>query len=211
MKRDAFPPDPRAPRKNQTVEAESALQLLLHANQLKRVPRTGWMMRGVTDVESVSDHTFGVAFVSLVLAELVERSVDIAKVLSIALLHDLSEAVLSDIPAPALGHLPPGAKQAAQEEVLRSLLAELPRRQKWQTWWHEFQEQNSVEAKLVRDADRIDMLIQAFVYEETTGNRWLEEFWAETTPDSFEFEASRSVFEALLEASGRPRGQREMG
>jgi putative hydrolase of HD superfamily len=168
-------------------------------------------MRGVADVESVSDHIFGVAFVCLVLAELVERSVDTAKLLSIALLHDLPEAVLSDIPAPALRHFSPNAKQAAEEEVLRSLLDELPRREKWHAWWRDFEEQISVEARLVRDADRIDMLIQAFVYEETTGNRCLEEFWAETTLDSFEFEASRSVVEALRKASGRPGGRREVG
>ncbi len=193
------------------MEAGSALQLLLYGNQLKRIPRTGWVMRGVTDGESVSDHTFGVAFVSLVLAQLVERPVDTAKLLGIALLHDLPEAVLGDIPAPALRHFSPDIKRAAEEEVLRSLLAELPQRQQWRAWWREFEEQASVEAKLVRDADRLDMLIQAFVYEETTGNRWLREFWEETTRSSFEFEASRSVFEALRGARGRTGTRRELG
>ncbi|MEA3377781.1 MAG: HD domain-containing protein [Chloroflexota bacterium] len=193
------------------MKAESALQLLLHANQLKRVPRTGWMMRGVVNAESVSDHTFGVAFVSLVLAELVEESVDIAKLLSIALLHDLPEAILSDIPAPALRHLAPGAKEAAEDEVLRMLLEQLPRPEKWHAWWREFEQQASVEARLVRDADRMDRLIQAFVYEETTGNLWLQEFWSETSPEAFEFEASRSLFEALCRASGRPGGRGDAG
>lgn len=169
------------------------------------------MMRGVADVESVSDHTFGVAFICLVLAELVEESVDAAKLLSIALLHDLPEAILSDIPAPALRHLPPGAKQAAEEEVLTTLLDRLPRLEKWHDWWREFEQQATIEARLVRDADRIDRLIQAFVYQETTGNRWLDEFWAEATLDAFEFEASRSVFEALCSASGGPRGRRDAG
>lgn len=161
------------------------------------------MMRGVADVESVSDHTFGVAFVSLVLAQLVEQSVDTAKLLSMALLHDLPEAVLSDIPAPALRHLSPDVKRKAEEKVLTLLVAELPQQERWHAWWREFEERASVEAKIVRDADRIEMLIQAFVYEETTGNRWLEEFWTETAPDSFAFEASRSLFEALCDARDR--------
>jgi putative hydrolase of HD superfamily len=192
------------------LEGDSILQLLLHANQLKRIPRTGWMMRGVSDVESVSDHTFGVAFISLVLAQLMDRSVNTAKLLSMALLHDLPEAVLSDIPSPALRHMSLDVKRAAEEEVLKTLVDKLPQRETWQAWWCDFEERASVEARIVHDADRIEMLIQAFVYEETTGNRWLEEFWAETTPGAFELEVSRSVFQALCDARGRPGRQREL-
>jgi len=168
------------------------------------------MMRGVADVESVSDHTFGVAFVSLVLAQLMDRSIDTAKLLSMALLHDLPEAVLSDIPSPALRHMPLGVKRTAEEEVLKALVEELPQRERWQAWWRELEERGSVEAKIVHDADRIEMLIQAFVYQQTTGNRWLEEFWAETTPGAFELEVSRSVFEALCDARGRSGERREL-
>lgn len=192
------------------MEADAALQLLLSANQLKRIPRTGWMMRGVSHPESVSEHTCGVAFICLVLADLVDRAVDRGKLLGMALLHDLPEAVLSDIPAPALRHLAPDAKREAEEAVLGSLLDELPQRERWYAWWRDLDERTSVEARLVRDADRLDMLIQAFVYEETTGNRWLDEFWVETTPDTFEFEASRSLFEALCDVSGRLRMQHDV-
>jgi putative hydrolase of HD superfamily len=186
------------------LEGDPVLQLLLHANQLKRIPRTGWVMRGVVDAESVSDHTFGVAFVSLVLAQLMDCSIDTAKLLTMALIHDLPEAVLSDIPSPTLRHITLDVKRAAEEEVLKTLVDALPQREKWRAWWREFEERASVEAKIVHDADRIEMLIQAFVYQETTGNRWLEEFWAETTPDAFELEVSRSVFDALCDARERP-------
>ena len=186
------------------MEADPVLQLLLHANQLKRIPRTGWMMRGVADVESVSDHTFGVAFVSLVLAQLIDRSIDTAKLLSMALIHDLPEAVLSDIPSPALRHISPDVKRAAEADVLKTLVDELPQGEKWQAWWHELEERASVEAKIVHDADRIEILIQALVYQETTGNRWLEEFWAEVTLGAFELDVSRSIFRALRDARGRP-------
>lgn len=188
------------------MEADSALQLLLSVNQLKRVPRTGWLMRGVASAESVSDHTFGVAFVALVLAHMLEQSVDVAKVLTIALLHDLPEGILGDIPAPASRHFPPAAKHAAEEQILRSLFDGFLGADEWREWWQEFEEQASVEARLVRDADRIDLLIQAFVYEETTGNCWLEEFWEETTADSFRLTASRALFEALSRFRG-PRGR----
>jgi putative hydrolase of HD superfamily len=185
------------------VNADSALALLFRANQLKLVPRSGWVMRGLADAESVSDHTFGVALIALVLATMTEQSVDVAKLLTIALLHDLPEAVLGDIPSPASNDFLSDAKSTAEDAVLGALVKELPRLEHWQLWWREFEERTSVEGRLVRDADRLDMLIQAYVYEQTTGNRWLEEFWADTTAAAFEFEVSRSLFEALCEARGR--------
>lgn len=190
----------------QPVNVEAALEFLLHVNQLKLVPRAGWVMRGVADAESVSDHSFGVAFIALVLAQMVEEPVDTTKLLSMALLHDLPEAVLSDIPSPGSQYLPAGVKTAAQSQVLSDLLEEVPRGGQWQAWWREVKEQTSVEGKLVCDADRLDMLLQAYVYEQTTGNRWLEEFWVESSSRPFSCEASQSLFDALRrfrrEASG---------
>jgi putative hydrolase of HD superfamily len=187
------------------VNVEPVLDLLLRANQLKLVPRSGWAMRGLADVESVSDHTFGVAFTALVLAHVAEMSVDVAKVLTIALIHDLPEAVLGDIPSPASSYFPPQAKQSAEAEVLTTLLAEVPRAGRWYVWWREYETGDSVEGRLVQDADRLDMLIQAYVYEQTTGNRWLDEFWAGMTETDFAFEVSQSLFAALR--SARARGE----
>jgi putative hydrolase of HD superfamily len=174
--------------------------------RLKLVPRTGWVMRGVVDPESVSDHSFGVAFICLILAQIVKQPVNEAKLLTIALLHDLPEAVLSDIPSPAFHYLSPDAKRTAESDVLSVLLDDLPQHQLWQAWWREFEEQASIEGRLVRDADRLDMLLQAYVYEQTTGNRWLEEFWAEASRASLECEASKSLFDALCQARQRAAG-----
>jgi putative hydrolase of HD superfamily len=179
------------------LEARAALALILNGIQLKRVPRTGWAMRGVPDVESVADHSFGVAFVALVLKELVDQPIDGAKLLAIALVHDLAESNIGDIPTPALAHFAPGAKRQAELAVLNELLVKLPDADRWIKWWHEFEDGTSVEGRLVRDADRLDMLLQAHAYEQSTGNRSLEEFWQSSGSTPFEFTASQALFEAL--------------
>jgi len=180
------------------------LQLLLNAHRLKCTPRTGWVTRGVADAESVADHCFGVAFISLTLAEMVDRPIDKAKLLTIALLHDLPESVISDLPTPAAVHFPPGAKRKAEAEALNELLNGLPCAEYWHSWWQEFEDGTSIEGQLVRDADRLDMLIQAHVYEQTTGNRWLEEFWPPSEDLSFEFSAAQALYDELRVLRQRP-------
>jgi putative hydrolase of HD superfamily len=179
------------------MDPNTALQLLLDAHRLKRTPRTGWALRGVADVESVADHSFGVAFTSLILAELVDQPLDKAKLLTIALLHDLPESVIGDLPTPATAYLPAGAKSQAEAGVLSALLHPLPCAEQWRAWWQEFEEGTSAEGRLVRDADRLDMLIQAHVYEETTGNRWLEEFWPSPHASPLEFGATQALYATL--------------
>ncbi|MCP4536555.1 MAG: HD family hydrolase [Chloroflexi bacterium] len=174
-----------------------ALRLFLSTHQLKRTPRTGWMMRGVPDVESVADHSFGVAFISLVLGEMMEQSVDKAKLLTTALLHDLPESVIGDLATPTKTYLPSGAKRKAETGALDALLHKLPCAECWQSWWQEFEEGTSIEGQIVREADRLDMLIQAYIYEQTTGNRWLEEFWPSSEDSPFQFPATQMLYEEL--------------
>jgi putative hydrolase of HD superfamily len=191
------------------MDASTALQLLLDAHRLKRIPRIGWTMRGVAGAESVADHSFGVAFISLILAEMVDEPLDRAKLLTIALLHDLPESMVGDLPTPAAAYFSPGAKRMAETAVLEKLLRGLPCAERWHAWWHEFEDRTSVEGRLVRDADRLDMLIQAHTYEQTTGNRWLEEFWPPPEELTFESAAAQTLYEALSALRRRPERHTE--
>lgn len=156
-------------------------------------------MRGIPNAESVADHSFGVAFISLVLSELVEQPLDKARLLTVALLHDLPESIVSDLPALAAARFPSDAKRKAEEQVLAELLSRMPHcAEQWYNWWQEFESGTSAEGRLVRDADRLDMLIQAYVYEQTTGNRWLDEFWPPAENLPFEFAAAQTLCEELL-------------
>jgi len=180
------------------MDVDALCGLLLAARQLKQVPRTGWAMRGVPNGESVADHSFGVAFLALVLSEMIALPVDRARVVAIALIHDLPEGVTGDLPTPAMVHFPPDAKHTAELAVLKTLLNGFPWAEQWQTWWQEFEFGSTVEGRLVRDADRLDMLLQAYVYEQTLGNRLLDEFWPQPDDGPFEFHIARRICEALM-------------
>jgi len=173
------------------------LELLLQANRLKVIPRGGWAVRGLNDVESVADHSFGVLFVTLILAELMQEPVDREKALTTALLHDLPESVITDIPAPALRYFPAGAKRQAELNAMTEILDGLPFGQHLRARWQEFEERTSVEGRLVRDADRLELLLQAYVYERTSANQYLDEFWTGQEAKPFEFEVTQQLFQTL--------------
>ena len=159
-------------------------EFLERLNNLKRIPRTGWLLCNVplADVEDVAEHTFDVTAIALLLTDELERrgtKVNRERALSMAIVHDWAEASIGDFPYPALKHLGPlGTKKRIEGRALEDLLSGLPNRRKYLGLWREYSDKRALEAKLVHAADYLSMLVQALKYRER-GNRSseLEELW----------------------------------
>jgi putative hydrolase of HD superfamily len=177
------------------MNIEPTLSTLLHGNQLKRTARTGWGQRGVANAESVAAHSYGVAFAVLLLAPLLDRPVDLGKALTMAVLHDLPEGLTSDIPTPAWRLMPDGVKPQVEGQVIERMLGDAAGGDDLISAWRELHQNQTVEALLVNDADKLDLYLQAVIYEEQTGNRRLAEFWER--PVEFHFPETRALYEAL--------------
>lgn len=179
------------------MDVAAIVEMLLHGNQLKRTARTGWVQRGVPNGENVAAHSYGVAYATLLLAQLIEESIDLGKALALALLHDLPEGLTTDIPAPAWRYLPVGSKADAERGALEEMLNDAPFAPRFRAWWEELALDESPEARLVHDADRVDLFLQAVVYEEQTGNAHLQEFW--DVAHEFHYPAAQAIYDALRE------------
>jgi putative hydrolase of HD superfamily len=159
------------------MDHDRLVDLLIEAGTMKQVPRMGWAMRGVPRVESVAEHSFGVALVALTLAGMLEDSdLDTEKVLVMALLHDLAEVRLTDLPVSAARLIPRGVKRQAEASAMADLLAPLPAAGRLKALWQEFEDQTSPEGRLVRDADKLEMMVQCLRYE-WAGSLGLDEYW----------------------------------
>lgn len=176
------------------------LDLLLELQTLDRVERSGYSLRGVADPESVSEHTFHVVFLAWSLAARIP-DLDHARVLELALVHDLAEVRTGDLPRPAAAYLPAGAKEAAEEAAIRDLLAPLDERAS--DLFREYQTKETREARFVAACDKLQLLIKASVYEDW-GAAGLDEFWQrpEDLPDGG-FEDVRRLVQALAERRRR--------
>ncbi len=184
------------------MDAERLSDLLVSMGRLKTTPRLGWLQRGVPRAESVADHSHGVALAALLLCDAAGEGLDRGQVLAMAVLHDLPEAVTGDLSLGASRLLPDGAKPRLEAAAMDELGAGLPLFAGWREIWDEFEAQETPEAKLVRDADRLDLLVQALAYERAAGSRELDEFWEFAPPESFRLAASRDLAAAL--AAKRP-------
>lgn len=156
-------------------ETETIIALCDRIAALKRLPRSGWLQRGVAPAESVAEHTYGVALLALVVGDAV-GGVDRGRLLAMALVHDMAEALLGDLPASARPHLGAEAKQLAERSALAEIFGGLADGADYLALWEEYAAGASREARLVKALDRIEMLAQALQYERA-GSRALDEFW----------------------------------
>ncbi|KAM9782748.1 5'-deoxynucleotidase HDDC2 [Neosynchiropus ocellatus] len=151
---------------------------VVHCVLLQRVPRTGWVYRGVKDPESVSDHMYRMAMMSLTITD---PTVDKNRCIKLALVHDLAESIVGDI-APS-DNISKEEKHRREEEAMRHISALLPDglRQEIYGLWEEFENQSSDEARIVKQFDLLDMILQAHEYEELEGAPGrLQEFFDST-------------------------------
>ncbi len=174
----------------------SLLDLLLELQTLDRVPRSGYFLRGISDCESVSEHTFHLAMLVWLLAG-EEPGLDRGHAVELALLHDLAELRIGDLPRTATTYLPADVKHAAERRAAADILA--PADPRATALYAEYEEGASPEARFVRACDKLQLMIKVTVYE-SWGHRGLAEFWG--NPANFpssDFAAIERLFASLQE------------
>ena len=162
------------------LNAQSILNFIEEIGVLKNLPRTGWRFQGIKDAESVADHCYRVSLLSMILADLLTAHgvrLDAEKVMRMALLHEVAEARIGDIPFPALEYIPENVKESGEKMAVKSMFGGFGTvGEKYIEIWEEFEDNISVESRLVRAADKLELMIQAYEYEKI-GYRTLDKFW----------------------------------
>lgn len=76
---------------------ENFLNFFIEIGKLKKMPRRGWIIRGVKNPESIAEHTFRAAMMAWFLGEEKNNNFNIEKIIKMALIHDLCEVYAGDI------------------------------------------------------------------------------------------------------------------
>ena len=179
--------------------ADGLLRFFHLAGRLKETARAGWSLRGIADPESVAEHCHRVALLALLLAPRSTPPLDVPRCVSLALVHDLAEALVGDI-TPYDG-VSADEKRRRESQAMEQLAA-LAGDASLLTLWREYDAASSPEARFVKELDKLETVLQAAEYgtREDVGHAALDEFW-----HSAEARLSSPAARALLDALRRER------
>lgn len=179
--------------------------MLIELQRLKRLDRTGWTLRGLPNgTESVAAHSFGVAVTAMRLADELQTrgvTVDTERLLRIALLHDWAEARVGDLPKTATSYFGGEVRKRAETAAFADIVSGAGGSASlYRELYDDYEQRESLEARLVKAADVIDLLVQALALERA-GARGLEEFWEVVEAGGFHLEGpAREILNELFDA-----------
>jgi 5'-deoxynucleotidase YfbR-like HD superfamily hydrolase len=137
-------------------------KFLYELGQLKRVKRSGWWIAGVENPESVAEHSFRTAAIAYLLAKL--EGADTGKAALMAIFHDMGEARTNDLHRIVRRYV---NWENVDQTVLKDQSKRLPAQisEEMIPLLSEFEEALSLEARIARDADLLECLVQAREYQ----------------------------------------------
>lgn len=174
--------------------ADALLRLLNRSERLEALPRTGWLACGITPCESIAAHIYHVTLIALWLADHMEEDVNAELVMRIALVHDIGESLMTDLPSPVKQFVGKDMIRDAEHRAAERVLEDTDPR--WMESFSSYEQLDCIEARVVKAADKIQMLAKALQYErQQRGDT--QRFWANGTPDDFQIPLVRAIFERL--------------
>ncbi|HEY6798072.1 MAG TPA: HD domain-containing protein [Kineosporiaceae bacterium] len=171
------------------TELTSLLSFAYEMGYLKRVPRSGWFIAGVQDPESIAEHSFRVAIIAMLLAQL--EGADPGKAAVLGLLHDSQESRIGDVPSVGRAYV----RTASNPTVTADQTAGFPPAAAAlvRALVGEYEARTSLEALCAKDADKLECALQAREYE-AAGNRDVAP-WVETSLAGLRTESGRRLGE----------------
>jgi putative hydrolase of HD superfamily len=168
---------------------KNLLKFFLETEKLKEMPRTGWVLAGIENPETVAEHSLSLSIISFLLAE--KKNLKPKRAIQTALFHELCERYAGDLtPFLYYPHLP---KDDLERQKVLMKWARLCQKEKKKigkikfkkektallkltkflksnlrdailSSWSDYEKGISKEGKFVRQLNRIDTLIQSIEY-----------------------------------------------
>jgi putative hydrolase of HD superfamily len=163
---------------------DSILDFLILVDRFKKVERRAFL-GDLSRRENSAEHSWHMAVVAMVLARETGFAGDLARVLSMVLVHDLVEIYAGD----AFAYDAAARAAAAEKEdaAAKKLFGMLPPDlgAEFDALWREFEARETPEAKLAYACDRVQGFLQAYL---SDGSSWIEakisreQTWERTRP-----------------------------
>lgn len=157
-----------------SVDPSRVLPFLHLATNLKKTPRTGWVKRDVKNPESIADHMYRMSLMAL-LMEGNPEGYDFNQCVKLAIVHDLAECIAGDItPVCGVSNAEKHEMESRAMDEIAEMLGDCAASRSIRALWEEYEAGQTREAKLVKDFDKIEMIVQAGEYERDQADRGVE-------------------------------------
>jgi putative hydrolase of HD superfamily len=169
---------------------DDIIDFMKYVHKLKKLKRAGWVECSIKNPESVADHSFGTALLAMLLAKKFKLNEN--KTIKMALIHDLAESVTGD----SLSHIvekDEKLRKKKSDDEKKAMKKIFRSRKEYYGLWLEFEEQKTREAKILRQLDRLELMLQVHGYEKEKN---LDCFW-EDAERYFQDKELRKIFEEL--------------
>ncbi len=179
-------------------------RFLEEIGRLKEIKRTGWVIRGVKNPESVADHSLMMSLLGLSVS--IPKGIDRDKIIRMSIIHDLAESVTGDIITkeswPEGGTMTSKERLKIEKTAMRKILSNLDSStsKEIMVLWREYIDGKTPEAIFTRDLDIAEMIMQARRYH-NRGNfkDSLGSFWRERNLNSIQNENIKIIVKEFIE------------
>ena len=187
------------------------LKGILRTFLIKQELRRGWANKDAHDAkkltahpcEVVASHQWGVMWLLFTIANTKEFQVELPdfdhqKAYEMAALHDVPELVTGDYTPE--DDITTEEKHRLESEAMKSIMSFYPKEtsQAISCLYEMYEGRQCVESKLVKDCDRLDFIITAFVLERQ-GFSGFQEFYTHTLATKFSTQIAQDLADLLVE------------
>jgi putative hydrolases of HD superfamily len=171
------------------------IELLFELGQLRRIDRM-WRRFFQSEIANLADHIFRVVWIALLIAKKEGKKVNEEKIMKMALLHDIPESRTGDVDYIARQYVDRKEKMAISD-MLRDTSLE----KEFLGLWNEYEKKESIEAKIVKDADAldVDLEIQEQIIQ-TISKKWISDRKKHVKPRLFT-KTARFLWDAIHESN----------
>ncbi|CAG2111597.1 unnamed protein product [Medioppia subpectinata] len=150
-------------------ESSKLIEFLCEINKLKHLDRKGWTIqdRAINKPETVAGHMYRMAVMAMLYTpDTTDTLVDRNRLVRLTLIHDMAECLVGDI-TPFDG-ISVDEKHKLENNAMNYLVSLLPAKssEEFKDLFDEYERQETPEAKIVKEFDRFDVMLQAFQYEQ---------------------------------------------
>ena len=126
------------------------LEFLYEIGALRLIPRQ-WQRFHLPNVQNLAEHHYRVIWLALLIAAR-EKKGDTEKIMKMALMHDIAESRTGDVDYIARQYV-----TRNEEQGIKDMLDATALKGEFLKLWHEYEARESIESKIVKDADNLDV------------------------------------------------------